>query len=77
MPTDSTGTSSDGRKIPVSTAGSEKSPWLGNESEMADKPLSGASTTSMADKPLQFEVKKADVPKVSERQGIAMSELGK
>ena len=30
----------------------------------------------MADKPLQFEVKKAEVPEVTERQGIAMSELG-
>ena len=49
---------------------------LASEEEPLTFDLGNSSSSNMADKPLQFEVKKAEVPEVTERQGIAMSELG-
>ena len=38
---------------------------------------SDTGASNMADKPLQFDVKKASVPAVNVKQGVAMSDIGR
>ena len=72
--------SAQGKKLPSDTSARKSSEDQKIPDVLAtdEEPLTfdlGNSSSNMADKPLQFEVKKAEVPEVTERQGIAMSEL--